>query len=208
MMEFFNQQMQLTGLSQTDGNPVIAVQINLDKNFAFLEVWFEFSHVSAFIRWGFSFVRSMKPLQQWHSMASSFKDSRWKFVDHVIINRCLAVVVTCRIRTCQVSQVEDRAENHRLSSPRCYFYGRGRFTLQNLYRRSTELSQWWSSKWPRRSVPYENNSRSVFLSHFVTDHMRWYFFPTWCMEQHFSPGATDRKHRYSIRFVLRCFFQP
>jgi len=37
MMEFFNQQMQLTGLSQTEGNPVIAVQINLDKNFAFLE---------------------------------------------------------------------------------------------------------------------------------------------------------------------------
>jgi hypothetical protein len=38
MMEFFNQQMQLTGLSQTEGSPVIAVQINLDKNFAFLEV--------------------------------------------------------------------------------------------------------------------------------------------------------------------------
>ena len=38
MKEFFNQQMQLTGLSQTEGNPVIAVQINLDKNFAFLEV--------------------------------------------------------------------------------------------------------------------------------------------------------------------------
>ncbi|CAF4093953.1 unnamed protein product [Rotaria sp. Silwood2] len=37
MMEFFNQQMQLTGLSQTEGHPVIAVQINLDKNFAFLE---------------------------------------------------------------------------------------------------------------------------------------------------------------------------
>ncbi len=41
MMEFFNQQMQLTGLSQTEGHPVIAVQINLDKNFAFLEVNFE-----------------------------------------------------------------------------------------------------------------------------------------------------------------------
>ena len=37
-MEFFNQQMQMTGLSQTEGNPIIAVQINLDKNFAFLEV--------------------------------------------------------------------------------------------------------------------------------------------------------------------------
>ncbi len=39
-MEFFNQQMHLTGLSQTEGNPVIAVQINLDKIFAFLEVSF------------------------------------------------------------------------------------------------------------------------------------------------------------------------
>ena len=39
MMEFFNQQMHLTGLAQSEGSPVIAVQINLDKNFAFLEVW-------------------------------------------------------------------------------------------------------------------------------------------------------------------------
>ena len=38
MMDFFNQQMSLTGLSQSEGAPVIAVQINLDKNFAFLEV--------------------------------------------------------------------------------------------------------------------------------------------------------------------------
>jgi len=37
MMEFFNQQMHLTGLAQSEGSPVIAVQINLDKNFAFLE---------------------------------------------------------------------------------------------------------------------------------------------------------------------------
>jgi splicing factor U2AF subunit len=37
MMDFFNQQMGLTGLAQSEGMPVIAVQINLDKNFAFLE---------------------------------------------------------------------------------------------------------------------------------------------------------------------------
>ncbi|KAK3586071.1 hypothetical protein CHS0354_033192 [Potamilus streckersoni] len=37
MMEFFNQQMRMTGLAQAEGSPVIAVQINLDKNFAFLE---------------------------------------------------------------------------------------------------------------------------------------------------------------------------
>lgn len=38
-MEFFNQQMHLSGLAQAAGNPVLACQINLDKNFAFLEVF-------------------------------------------------------------------------------------------------------------------------------------------------------------------------
>ena len=38
MMEFFNEKMVTTGLTQATGNPVLAVQINLDKNFAFLEV--------------------------------------------------------------------------------------------------------------------------------------------------------------------------
>lgn len=45
MMDFFNAQMRLGGLTQATGNPVLAVQINQDKNFAFLEVcfgWFFF----------------------------------------------------------------------------------------------------------------------------------------------------------------------
>ncbi|XP_029293978.1 splicing factor U2AF 65 kDa subunit-like isoform X2 [Cottoperca gobio] len=37
MVEFFNAQMRLAGLSQAPSNPVLAVQINQDKNFAFLE---------------------------------------------------------------------------------------------------------------------------------------------------------------------------
>lgn len=37
MMDFFNNQMKLAGLSQVDGPPIIACQVNLDKNFAFLE---------------------------------------------------------------------------------------------------------------------------------------------------------------------------
>ena len=37
MVEFFNQQMHLSGLAQAAGNPVLACQINIDKNFAFLE---------------------------------------------------------------------------------------------------------------------------------------------------------------------------
>ena len=38
MMDFFNTQMKMAGLAQAEGNPVIACQVNLDKNFAFLEV--------------------------------------------------------------------------------------------------------------------------------------------------------------------------
>lgn len=37
MMEFFNDQVRNQGLAQAEGNPIIALQINLDKNFAFLE---------------------------------------------------------------------------------------------------------------------------------------------------------------------------
>ncbi|KAE9418094.1 hypothetical protein Angca_002522, partial [Angiostrongylus cantonensis] len=37
MLDFFNQQMHLCGLAQAPGNPVLACQINLDKNFAFIE---------------------------------------------------------------------------------------------------------------------------------------------------------------------------
>ena len=37
MMDYFNQQMHLSGLAQADGNPILACQVNLDKNFAFLE---------------------------------------------------------------------------------------------------------------------------------------------------------------------------
>lgn len=51
MMEFFNQQMHLSGLAQAAGNPVLACQINLDKNFAFLEVsnYLIFCYVSILI---------------------------------------------------------------------------------------------------------------------------------------------------------------
>uniref|UniRef100_A0A4W5PRN7 U2 small nuclear RNA auxiliary factor 2 n=1 Tax=Hucho hucho TaxID=62062 RepID=A0A4W5PRN7_9TELE len=37
VMDFFNAQILLGGLTQAPGNPVLAVQINQDKNFAFLE---------------------------------------------------------------------------------------------------------------------------------------------------------------------------
>lgn len=38
MVEYFNHQMHACGFAQAPGNPVLACQINLDKNFAFLEV--------------------------------------------------------------------------------------------------------------------------------------------------------------------------
>ncbi|KAK2190005.1 hypothetical protein NP493_89g03006 [Ridgeia piscesae] len=37
MMDFFNSRMSTSSLSQADGNAVIACQVNLDKNFAFIE---------------------------------------------------------------------------------------------------------------------------------------------------------------------------
>ncbi|XP_046913079.2 U2 small nuclear riboprotein auxiliary factor 50 [Dermatophagoides farinae] len=37
MIDYFNQQMHICGFAQGPGNPVLACQINLDKNFAFLE---------------------------------------------------------------------------------------------------------------------------------------------------------------------------
>lgn len=37
MMSFFNAQMHYCAFSQAEGNPILACQINLDKNFAFLE---------------------------------------------------------------------------------------------------------------------------------------------------------------------------
>jgi splicing factor U2AF subunit len=40
MMEFFNQRMHACKFAQAPGNPVLACQINLDKNFSFLEVSF------------------------------------------------------------------------------------------------------------------------------------------------------------------------
>ena len=78
MMDFFNQQMGLTGLSQSDGLPVIAVQINLDKNFAFLEVYhiINFNFIIFFkLEFKLSFDQSMKQLLLWHLTVSYFKDN-------------------------------------------------------------------------------------------------------------------------------------
>ena len=44
MIDFFNAKMIEAKLTTQPGNPVLACQINLDKNFAFLEVW-TFFHV-------------------------------------------------------------------------------------------------------------------------------------------------------------------
>jgi splicing factor U2AF subunit len=58
MMDFFNAQMELTGLSQSEGLPVIAVQINLDKNFAFLEVTFIFLFIHFYAKFYFKISKS------------------------------------------------------------------------------------------------------------------------------------------------------
>ena len=38
MIDFFNAKMRESDLARNSGNPVLACQINLEKNFAFLEV--------------------------------------------------------------------------------------------------------------------------------------------------------------------------
>ena len=38
MVQFFNEKMKSSNLCCAPGNPVLAVQINVDKNFAFIEV--------------------------------------------------------------------------------------------------------------------------------------------------------------------------
>ena len=38
MVDYFNNQMKISGLTNTEGDSVIACQINLDKNYAFIEV--------------------------------------------------------------------------------------------------------------------------------------------------------------------------
>ena len=45
MIDFFSTQMKMAGLAQAEGNPVIACQVNLDKNFAFLEVGHDDYHL-------------------------------------------------------------------------------------------------------------------------------------------------------------------
>ena len=42
MVKFFNEKMVESKLCSAPGNPVLAVQINMDKNFAFCEVWWSY----------------------------------------------------------------------------------------------------------------------------------------------------------------------
>jgi len=38
MMDFFNNQINMAGMTTGEGSAIISCQVNLDKNFAFLEV--------------------------------------------------------------------------------------------------------------------------------------------------------------------------
>jgi len=77
-MEFFNQQMHLSGLAQAAGNPVLACQINLDKNFAFLEVYIHLIELSNLMQitilLKYSLGLLMKLLKQWLLMGLISKD--------------------------------------------------------------------------------------------------------------------------------------
>lgn len=110
MAEFFNAQMRLAGLSQAPSIPVLAVQINQDKNFAFLEVGCLVSSLfcicwcvtlvalhnllklsnSLFGIFLSSFGLSMRPHRPWLSMESFSKVSRWRWDDHMTTGLYLA----------------------------------------------------------------------------------------------------------------------
>jgi hypothetical protein len=57
MLNFFNETMIAANLNTQPGMPVLSAQVNLEKNFAFLEVWprFEFSSPAAIILLHFFF---------------------------------------------------------------------------------------------------------------------------------------------------------
>lgn len=76
-MDFFNQQMHLSGLSQAPGHPILACQINLDKNFAFLEVNTVSSYyfvLNVTYNTESSSAPSMKLPKLWLLMASTSRD--------------------------------------------------------------------------------------------------------------------------------------
>ena len=59
MIDFFNAKMRESDLSRQTGNPVLACQINLEKNFAFLEVLFVSISFILYVKltWSFEVLR-------------------------------------------------------------------------------------------------------------------------------------------------------
>jgi len=100
MMDFFNQQMHLSGLSQAPGQPILACQINLDKNFAFLEVKeFVDSHgevtsTSCPFMAICSSDRSTRHRKPWPLMESTSRDRHSRSVDRTITTQLRAEAKT------------------------------------------------------------------------------------------------------------------
>ena len=92
MMDFFNNQMKHAGLSQAEGNPVIACQVNLDKNFAFLEVSIELEYYSihpfnmllSFKIW-YIFIATMCVLQFWSVGNFFYEQVRNKICEYLFL---------------------------------------------------------------------------------------------------------------------------
>ena len=126
MMEFFNQQMHLSGLAQAAGNPVLACQINLDKNFAFLE------------------FRSIDETTQ----AMAF-DGKKNLI--LLINFILIAFVPCRNKlqrtkseNSPATRLSANARNDRFNASKhtsswCNFNSRSRLSTQNLHWRPAKL---------------------------------------------------------------------
>lgn len=133
MMEFFNQQMHLSGLAQAAGNPVLACQINLDKNFAFLEFRSIDETTQAMAFDGINFkgqslkIRRPHDYQPMPGMTDTAAITvpgnfgKIQFIDIVLILMTLMFLFHF--------------------SSRCNFYSRTRFSTQNFYRWTPELSK-------------------------------------------------------------------
>ena len=97
MVKFFNEKMVESKLCSAPGNPVLAVQINMDKNFAFCEVWSyrerereEGGEISFDVSFGFIFIISfgqwMKQPVLWHLMESIYRANLSRSADLKTIN--------------------------------------------------------------------------------------------------------------------------
>lgn len=131
MMEFFNQQMHLSGLAQAAGNPVLACQINLDKNFAFLEFRSIDETTQAMAFDGINFKGQSLKIRRPHD-----------YQPMPGMTDTAAITVPGNFGKIQsIEIIFQKLMFCFYFSSRCNFHSRPRFSTQNFYRWTPELSK-------------------------------------------------------------------